>query len=135
MPTPAEQIKLSSANEDYLQAIYLLAGEGGAARSVDVATRLNVSKASVNSATRLLIEAGLVEKKHYGEITLTPAGSAHAEQILNRHRVLYHFLIDQLGVDPYVAAKETDAMEHAISEHTLELWQNYLVAHKFSSED
>ncbi|MDR1016940.1 MAG: metal-dependent transcriptional regulator [Coriobacteriales bacterium] len=129
----SKKIRLSSAGEDYLQAIYLLAGTGSV-RSVDVATRMDVSKASVNNAVKTLVDAGLVTKQHYGEIELTPVGREHAEAILDRHRVLYHFLIDQLGVDPYIAAKETDAMEHAISEHTLELWRAYLIKNMYKQK-
>ena len=115
-----ESKRLTSANEDYLEAIYLLGGATGAVRSVDLATRLEVSKASVNNAVKNLKEVGFIEQPHYGDITLTEIGVEYAAKILDRHHVLYHFLLDVLGVEPQIAAYEACKMEHAISDDTLE---------------
>jgi Mn-dependent DtxR family transcriptional regulator len=112
--------RLSSANEDYLEAIYELSGgAGGSVRSVDLAAKLEVSKASVNNAVNNLKQAGHVDQPFYGDITLTKQGAAYAAGILERHHVLYHFLLDVLGVEPATAADEACKMEHAISDDTL----------------
>jgi Mn-dependent DtxR family transcriptional regulator len=111
--------KLSPANEDYLEAIFELGGTDGAVRSVDLAAKLSVSKASVNNAVNNLKQAGLVDQPYYGDITLTQQGAEYAAGILERHHVLYHFLLDVLGVQPDVAADEACKMEHAISDDTL----------------
>jgi Mn-dependent DtxR family transcriptional regulator len=111
--------KLSPANEDYLEAIFELGGTDGPVRSVDLANKLSVSKASVNNAVSNLKQAGLVEQPYYGDITLTSRGAEYAAGILERHHVLYHFLLDVLGVQPEVAADEACKMEHAISDDTL----------------
>jgi Mn-dependent DtxR family transcriptional regulator len=111
--------RLSPANEDYLEAVYELGGANGAVRSVDLATKLEVSKASVNNAVNNLKQAGFVEQPYYGDITLTKEGAEYAASILERHHVLYHFLLDVLGVEPAVAADEACRMEHAISDDTL----------------
>ena len=112
--------QLTPANEDYLEAIYELAGLGGTVRSVDLAARLEVSKASVNNAVKNLKQAGFIEQPFYGDITLTIKGAEYAAGILERHHVLYHFLIDVLEVEPATAADEACKMEHAISDNTLE---------------
>jgi len=120
MGTEQVHKKLTPANEDYLEAIYGLGGaQGGAVRSVDLAAKLEVSKASVNNALKNLKEAGFVEQPFYGDITLTKKGEEYAAGILERHHVLYHFLIDVLGVEPGIAAYEACKMEHAISDDTL----------------
>jgi Mn-dependent DtxR family transcriptional regulator len=98
-------------------------------RSVDLATKLDVSKASVNKALSTLKRAGLVEQPHYGDITLTDDGREYASSILDRHHVLYHFLIDVLRVEPAVAAEEACIMEHAISDDTLRRWTDFLKGH------
>ncbi|MDR2492929.1 MAG: metal-dependent transcriptional regulator [Coriobacteriales bacterium] len=122
--------KLTSANEDYLEAIYQLGSLGTMpVRSVDLATKLDVSKASVNKALSTLKRAGLVEQPHYGDITLTDDGREYASSILDRHHVLYHFLIDVLRVEPAVAAEEACIMEHAISDDTLRRWTDFLKGH------
>jgi Mn-dependent DtxR family transcriptional regulator len=120
--------KLSPANEDYLEAIYELGGATGPVRSVDLATKLEVSKASVNNAVNNLKQAGLVDQPYYGDITLTKQGAEYAAGILERHHVLYHFLLDVLGVEPLVAADEACKMEHAISDDTLERLTAHLKA-------
>ena len=112
--------KLTPANEDYLEAIYELGGATGTVRSVDLAARLEVSKASVFGAIKNLKQAGLVEQPSYGGITLTDRGATYAAGILERHHVLYHFLIDILQVDPAIAVEEACKMEHAIGDDTLE---------------
>jgi len=112
--------RLTPANEDYLEAIYALGGAEGAIRSVDLAARLKVSKPSVFGAIQNLKQAGFVEQPSYGGITLTDRGAKYAAGILERHQVLYHFLIDILRVDPAVAVEEACKMEHAISDDTLE---------------
>jgi Mn-dependent DtxR family transcriptional regulator len=120
--------KLSPATEDYLEAIYELGGATGHVRSVDLETKLEVSKASVNNAVNNLKQAGLVDQPYYGDITLTKQGVEYAAGILERHHVLYHFLLDVLGVEPLVAADEACKMEHAISDDTLERLTAHLKA-------
>jgi Mn-dependent DtxR family transcriptional regulator len=128
----AQKAHLSASLEDYLEAIYQLAGGSAGAehevRPVDLAAKLDVSKASVSKALAHLKDSGYVEQPHYGSITLTRAGRKLAAGVLERHHVLYHFLIDVLGVEPAIAADEACAMEHAISDDTLERWTRFLEA-------
>ena len=112
--------KLTPANEDYLEAIYELGGSRSSVRSVDLAAKLDVSKASVNNALKNLKQSGFVEQPFYGDITLTRKGIEYAAGVLERHHVLYHFLLDVLEVEPVIAADEACKMEHAISDDTLE---------------
>lgn len=118
--------KLTSANEDYLEAIFELCRGGGSVRSVDLAAKLGVSKASVNKAVTTLKSVGLVEQPYYGDITLTEEGRAYGESVLDRHHMLFHFLVDVLGVDKKVAEQEACTMEHAISDDTMKRWTSHL---------
>ena len=54
--------RMSPSLEDYLEAVFRVADEGGA-RTTDVAAHLRVSKASVNQAVGLLTERGWSSKK------------------------------------------------------------------------
>lgn len=119
-------VKVSPANEDYLEAVYELCGENGAVRSVDVAAKLNVSKASVNKAIGMLKTAGLVKQEYYGDVMLTPEGRAYGESVLERHHMLRKFLVNVLGVESDVAEEEACRMEHAISDSTMRKWVTYL---------
>ena len=67
--------KVSMSHEDYLEAIVMLGGTPEQpVRSVDVATKLGVSKASVSKAISSLKAQGLLDQPFYGDITLTPEG-------------------------------------------------------------
>ena len=119
--------KVSKAHEDYLEAIVMIGGTDEApVRSVDVATKLGVSKASVNKALAGLKERGLAEQPYYGDITLTPEGYAYGQSVLERHTLLYKFLSQELGIPEDVADREACIMEHAISDESFEKWVAYL---------
>ena len=125
-----EDHTLTRAGEDYLEAIYRLASEGGsvdgAIRSVDVAESLGVSKASVNKALSMLKETGMVEQSRYGRVTLTPEGERYAAPVWRSHRALPLFLEKDLGVDPQRADDEACLMEHVLSADTMERLIGYL---------
>ncbi len=119
--------KMSMSNEDYLEAIVMLGGTTKqAVRSVDVANRMEVSKASVNKAVSCLKENGYVEQPFYGGITLTASGQKYGRAIYKRHRYLTTFLAKELGIAPEVAEREACLMEHAISDASFKKWVAYI---------
>lgn len=118
---------LTMANEDYLECIVRIEAEGpdqGAdgIRSVEIAQRLDVSKASVNKAIASLKSQGMVEQAHYGKVRLTEEGRSIGAAVWRRHRMLRAFLIDELGVEFDRADEEACKMEHALSEDTMDRW-------------
>lgn len=129
MKINGEEHALSSAGEDYLEAIYCIMSEhpgDTAVRSVDVSERLGVSKASVNKALTSLKEGGYVDQNRYGRVFLTDSGREYAVIVWRRHRMLRTFLHSELGVDPEVANEEACLMEHALSEDTTQKLMEYL---------
>jgi Mn-dependent DtxR family transcriptional regulator len=118
----------SESLEDYLEMIFLLGKNK--VRSVDIATKMNVSKASVNRAVNTLIEKGLVSKALYGEISLTETGLATSENVLRKHLVLTKFLVNVLGVDPTIANDEACGIEHNISDGTLQKFEKLVKEYK-----
>ncbi len=120
------EVKLTPSSEDYLEAIYRLARGGNSVRSVDLANKLEVSKASVNKAISILKTAGMIEQEHYGEIVLTKIGQEYGESVCGRHRMLLRFLVDILGVAPETAEVEACKMEHAISDETMDKWIDFI---------
>lgn len=119
--------KTSMSHEDYLEAIVMLGGTTTApVRSVDVANKLGVSKASVNKAISALKEQELAVQPHYGDITLTPEGYAYGQSVLGRHHLLFDFLTKALGISPEVAEEEACQMEHAISDDSFEKWEAFV---------
>lgn len=119
--------KMSKSHEDYLEAIVMLGGTTEVPiRSVDVATKLGVSKASVNKAVNALKEKGLVDQPYYGDITLTDDGYEYGRSVLDRHHLLYTFLSKALGIPEERADAEACLMEHAISDESFEKWVAYI---------
>lgn len=120
------QEKVSKSYEDYLEAIVMLGGASGPVRAVDVAAKLDVSRASVNKAIGGLKEKGLAEQPPYGDITLTDAGCAYGTKVLDRHRALTLFLNKAVGIDAETAEAEACIMEHAISDESFEKWLAFI---------
>jgi Mn-dependent DtxR family transcriptional regulator len=125
-PLTTSCARFSESLEDYLEAIEMLGGKN--VRSVDIANKLNVSKASVNRAVNTLIQNGLVVKALYGDISLTVAGVATSENVLKKHLVIKRFLVEVLGIDAMVAEQEACGIEHNISDETLTRFEK-LVEH------
>ena len=119
--------KVSKSHEDYLEAIVMLGGSPDTPiRSVDVANKLGVSKASVNKAVALLKEKKMLDQPYYGDITLTQDGYEYGAAVYKRHRYLSAFLEKKLGIDAETAAEEACMMEHAISDEAFEKWIDYI---------
>lgn len=119
-------VRLSASQEDYLEVIFDLSYGLEPIRSIDIANRLKVSRASVNKRLGLLKEAGFVEHKPYGLVHLTEAGCRIAKNVRERHNALYQFLTGVLGVPDDVASQEACEMEHAISQETSDKLYEYL---------
>ena len=106
--------ELSASLEDYLEAIFNLAGEAEAARSKEIAKELGVSKASVTGALRVLKRKGLVNYKPYDTVTLTERGKAAAAEIARKHEILKSFFINVLGVKAEVGQQAACRAEHVL---------------------
>jgi len=105
---------LSASLEDYLEAIYHVASEQGAARVRDIAARLGVQMPSVTGALRTLASKDLVKHDPYSHVTLTPEGERIAREMVRRHEVLTDFLVRFLGLDAATADRNACHLEHAM---------------------
>ena len=110
-------MKIQKSAEDYLEMILILQERSGSARSIDVATELGFSKASVSVAMKKLRENGYIRMEESGLLQLTDTGRPIAERIYARHKLLTEFLV-QLGVSPATAAADACKVEHDLSEES-----------------
>ena len=110
-------MQIHESAENYLERILMLRERLGYARSVDIATELQVTKPSVCIAMKRLRENNYIEMDNDGLITLTPEGLAIAERIYDRHKVLTSFFCS-LGVSKENAAADACKVEHDLSEET-----------------
>lgn len=120
-----ENLKLSQSLEDYLEMVYMLRLNGGAARVKDIAEALSVKMPSVAKAIQELKKLGLVTQEPYSGVELTDAGKASAANVLNRHILLKSFL-ERLGVTEKTADKDACCMEHILSAETLAKIEDFM---------
>lgn len=116
---------LSISLQDYLETILFLDGEHQEIRSVDVASRLHVSRAAVSKSLMLLKDLKLIEMQKYGLITLTSTGRLAAQQVMDKHLLLSSFLI-VLGVDPTTAGIDACKIEHVLSDASVEKIKDFM---------
>ncbi len=119
--------RLSSANQDYLETIFLLSQEiMEEVRPTDIANRLNVSKASVNQAIKALKAAGFVNNERYGPVVLTEKGRFEARRIHFLHHLIKAFMMSTLNIREEIAEKEACQIEHVIGNQTVKAIVNFM---------
>jgi DtxR family Mn-dependent transcriptional regulator len=106
--------QLSESLEDYLEAIFNVAGEHKVARCRDIAETLKVSRSSVTQAMHALAEKGLVNYKPYSYVTLTGKGTATAAKIVQKHTIISSFFANVLGVNTAAAKEAACKAEHTL---------------------
>ncbi len=111
--------RLSSSQEDYLEAIFHIIESKQAARAKDISVRLGVNNSSVTGALHALADKGLINYEPYDIVTLTTEGRAIARQVVRRHEVLRDFLIRVLDVGTEEAEDSACKLEHAVSDNVL----------------
>ena len=108
----------TEAVDDYLKAIYELAGADRRAGTAAIAKKLAVAPASVTGMLRKLADQKppwVEYEKHHG-VSLTDRGRRRALEIIRHHRLIELFLHDTLGYDWDEVHAEAEKLEHAISE-------------------
>lgn len=106
--------------EDYLENILLI---GGHVHAVDIANRMNISKAAVTKAMKNLVTLDFVTVTNH-HVTLTESGRAYADKVYYKHKLLTRFWI-ALGVDEKTAERDACQMEHILSEATFNAIKKY----------
>jgi DtxR family Mn-dependent transcriptional regulator len=111
----------SQAVDDYLKAIFEIAGDNGRASTASLAKRLHVAPASVTGMLQKLAEQkppAVQYEKHHGA-RLSKHGRLRALEVIRHHRLIELFLHRVLGYRWDEVHEEAEHLEHAISE-TLE---------------
>lgn len=111
--------ELTPAAQDYLRALYLLAGEGsgeGRVTTSQLAARLAIRPASVTAMLQKLAAAvpPLIDyHKHHGA-QLTADGLRAALAVVRCHRLIELFLHEKLGFGWDEVHAEADRLEHVM---------------------
>lgn len=102
---------VNSSRQDYLEAIYRLAGGTWYTTNKKIADFLQVSKPSVTEMIGKLQAEGLVYQEG-SHIFLTEAGTERARRLLSDHRLWEYFLCSVLGMDAATVHEQADLLEH-----------------------
>ena len=108
--------------EDYVEAIWSL---GKSARVTDLARHFGVSHVTVIKTVARLEGLGLISTAPYKEVTLTKSGERLAEAANLRHTVVFNFL-RKLGIDEDTANRDSEGIEHHVSDKTLKAFEKFL---------
>ncbi len=117
---------LTEGLQDYLEAILLCEREHRFVRTKHLAERLGVKSPSVHAAVKELTHLGLVEHESYGHIELTPDGRREAECVYARHKILYHFFADTLGLPRDLAENNACGIEHHLNDLSMDRFSKLL---------
>lgn len=106
----------TSAQEDYLKAVYHLGRGVDRVATTEIARMLRVKKPSVTAMLKRLAAEELVDYSPRRGATLTEEGRLATMRVVRRHRLLELFLVEVLGLDWSEVHEEAEILEHHLSE-------------------
>ncbi len=117
--------------ENYLKAMYLIAGQSGGDRAVatgELAQAWGVSPGTVTGMLKTLSESEepLATYTPYEGARLTSSGLQQALRVLRRHRLLELFLSQTLQLSWDEVHEEAEHMEHAASDRLIDRIEAFL---------
>ncbi|WP_313812235.1 metal-dependent transcriptional regulator [Glutamicibacter sp.] len=113
--------RLTTSEEDYLKALYLLTEwEDFPVSTGALADQLGLSPASATTMVQKLAGKDLVNHVPRGAITLSSTGRREALRMVRRHRLLETFLRDELGYGWDEVHDEAEALEHTVTDRFID---------------
>jgi DtxR family transcriptional regulator, Mn-dependent transcriptional regulator len=106
---------LSSAAQEYLLALRIMAGDGSRVTAAQVARHLGVSTQAASEMFRRLGNDGLVVLAEGRELQLSTAGRAAADAIFRRHALCEWLLTEIVGLGWAESDVEAERLQAAIS--------------------
>ncbi len=119
----------SALFEDYVELIDDLLTNTGEARPTDIARRFGVSHATAIKTISRLKRSGMAIARPYRGVFLTEAGTALAQSVRARHRLVVDVL-RAIGVPAEAAEADAEGIEHHVSETTLEVFARFVQREK-----
>ena len=117
---------LTESAEDYLEAILIIDEKKKVVRIKDIAKHLNVKMPSVAVMINKLAKKNLVRHERYGYVELSEEGLQQAKLIYKRHKILFNFFHNFLGVDTSIAEEDACKIEHYLHPKTLKRMLKFL---------
>jgi DtxR family Mn-dependent transcriptional regulator len=114
-PGPERANHTTASVQDYLAAIYDLAGGDKPVIGARLAKHMGISAPAVTESIQRMTRGGYVKVGRGKELSLTTKGRQIAEVMARRHRLLERWLTDTLGLNWTDAHEEAHRLEHALS--------------------
>ncbi|MHA1983275.1 MAG: metal-dependent transcriptional regulator [Candidatus Hodarchaeales archaeon] len=117
------------STEDYLSTIWQLKNDNvkkndssdvKPVRIKDIAEKLNISSPSVSEYVRKLAKTNKLEVIDRKGVVLTEQGEKEALIIVNKHRIIYCFLTNVLGLEKRSAHNQSHDLEHVMELDTID---------------
>ena len=109
------QNKLSASLEDYLEIICNLLETSESVKAVEIAKKLNISRASVSEALSKLSEKKLIIYEGHKGITITEEGLKKAKEVIKKHNTLTALFEEILLLNRETSEDIACKIEHIIS--------------------
>jgi diguanylate cyclase (GGDEF)-like protein len=104
--------------EEYLETLYSITRNSGAASTIEISRRLNVAPASVTEMLKKLDEKGYIKYSPYQGAVLTKTGLKFGEKMTRKHRLMERFLYDILKLGKERVHAQACEMEHTLNDET-----------------
>ncbi len=118
---------LSASLEDYLELICNLLETSECVKAVEIAKKLNISRASVSEALSRLSEKKLIVYEGHKGITITPEGLKKAKEVINKHNTLTSLFEEVLGFNHETAEDNACKIEHIINGEVFERIKKFFI--------
>ena len=112
--------KNSASKEDYLELIYEFSSSKSDFKAVDIAKKMNISRASVSEALQKLASQGYIVYEKYKPAVLTDKGRELAEKVYHKHKVLCAIYKNHLHLSEEESQINACRIEHVITESAFE---------------
>jgi len=106
----------SLSKENYLKALFHLAGDNNEISVKELSEHLNIKMPSVSSMMKKFAKNDWVIYENYKPIELTPKGFKNAALIVRKHRLTEMFLVEKMGFGWEEVHDIAEEIEHIHSE-------------------
>jgi DtxR family Mn-dependent transcriptional regulator len=119
-------LKYSSSKENYVKAIFHIQQEEEVVSTNALAKALSTKPASVTDMLKKLKAQKLLQYQPYKGVKLTAEGKKVALQIIRKHRLWEHFLVEKLGFGWEEVHEIAEELEHISSRKLIDRLDDFL---------
>ena len=105
--------------EDYIEFIYNKISNKENVKAIDIAKHFEISRSSVSEALIRLADMNLIIYEGRNGIQITQEGEKTAEKIIKKHKILFEFFNNILGIEDEISNENACKIEHVIDDDVI----------------